>query len=612
MPAPSFTDIDGKKKYKITMPDDFVNDKSTLNYIKEITTPGVTSEIVDGVTYFYIDADNRPDKVSYKYATGNIMYPCLEVDLTPLYRERSPMELFTLSETHRSKFLPNKALNTYKNTITLNNIDDLRNGATYTVMRTPLLGGRYFEQSTSQEVATVKLSLVKELGIGSHYEYSVTYPDGSLTNDVRNADRFDRVFARQSGRVDDGVVVVDYFTADTGVGSVYKGRMAYGGDQAGPYKYSIAGNPGVMPVTVPVYVDDTEAYLVSDQEKWSRNIDDYGYDLSDLIESDKEWNPNENSPFNTPQGVALGLLSWEKNYDKDEVKSYTAYVNNKAIQNNKKDNSRHDCYVDLESLNDDLFIPINGIVYRCAYSVNVQETQNGEIVENTYGTNTVKVGTLSLSTTASNFTKTDFAFHNNSSRYYSCLLKTEVKQSVPDFYEVIGIRVWRNCESADEENEELKVRSQHHLFYENFDSWENLTFMSDIGDQYSDPSIALGPQTTNGVFGSNAKDGCPEVQYRVRVYYKIANKGFVPHSTHIAPKAPKYPAKCHVAEDVITVKFPEEGIHTGIDGVDCDKQVKSVSYYNNMGQMSDKPFNGINIIVTTYTDGTHSSTKMIK
>ena len=43
-----------------------------------------------------------------------------------------------------------------------------------------------------------------------------------------------------------------------------------------------------------------------------------------------------------------------------------------------------------------------------------------------------------------------------------------------------------------------------------------------------------------------------------------------------------------------------------------DKQVKSVRYYNLAGIESAEPFKGVNLKVTTYTDGTRSSEKIIK
>jgi len=43
-----------------------------------------------------------------------------------------------------------------------------------------------------------------------------------------------------------------------------------------------------------------------------------------------------------------------------------------------------------------------------------------------------------------------------------------------------------------------------------------------------------------------------------------------------------------------------------------DHQVKSVTYFDIMGRQSDKPFEGINIVVTRYTDGSTSTMKVIR
>ena len=52
---------------------------------------------------------------------------------------------------------------------------------------------------------------------------------------------------------------------------------------------------------------------------------------------------------------------------------------------------------------------------------------------------------------------------------------------------------------------------------------------------------------------------------------------------------------------------------TGIEGVIVEngKTVESRQYVNVAGQVSDRPFSGMNIIVTRYTDGTTSSVKAI-
>jgi hypothetical protein len=41
-------------------------------------------------------------------------------------------------------------------------------------------------------------------------------------------------------------------------------------------------------------------------------------------------------------------------------------------------------------------------------------------------------------------------------------------------------------------------------------------------------------------------------------------------------------------------------------------QVAGVKYVNMAGMTSDKPFDGVNVVVTTFNDGTTSTAKVIK
>ena len=51
---------------------------------------------------------------------------------------------------------------------------------------------------------------------------------------------------------------------------------------------------------------------------------------------------------------------------------------------------------------------------------------------------------------------------------------------------------------------------------------------------------------------------------------------------------------------------------TAINTVNVDKDVVSHTYYNIAGVESNKPFKGINIVVTHYSDGSHTATKVIR
>ena len=51
---------------------------------------------------------------------------------------------------------------------------------------------------------------------------------------------------------------------------------------------------------------------------------------------------------------------------------------------------------------------------------------------------------------------------------------------------------------------------------------------------------------------------------------------------------------------------------TAVEDINADKAVANVAYYNLAGQQSAEPVDGVNIVVTTYTDGTRSTAKVIK
>ena len=64
----------------------------------------------------------------------------------------------------------------------------------------------------------------------------------------------------------------------------------------------------------------------------------------------------------------------------------------------------------------------------------------------------------------------------------------------------------------------------------------------------------------------------------------------------------------YLAENTI-LKLNE---NTAVEQLNSDKEVAKTTYINASGQQSDKAFDGLNIVVTTYTDGTTSTTKVMK
>lgn len=60
------------------------------------------------------------------------------------------------------------------------------------------------------------------------------------------------------------------------------------------------------------------------------------------------------------------------------------------------------------------------------------------------------------------------------------------------------------------------------------------------------------------------------------------------------------------------VTSEENGVITAIGGVQSGKTITRVVYYNLMGVASDVPYPGINIVETRYSDGTRTTTKVIR
>jgi len=71
----------------------------------------------------------------------------------------------------------------------------------------------------------------------------------------------------------------------------------------------------------------------------------------------------------------------------------------------------------------------------------------------------------------------------------------------------------------------------------------------------------------------------------------------------------------YIAEgETDNIRLEGSSIITGISGVkaDLNREVVSVTYVNPLGQQSSRPFSGVNMVVTRYSDGSMSTTKVVK
>lgn len=110
-----------------------------------------------------------------------------------------------------------------------------------------------------------------------------------------------------------------------------------------------------------------------------------------------------------------------------------------------------------------------------------------------------------------------------------------------------------------------------------------------------------------------AADGSSEIQDSKLTF---ADNFIAPEATHNVTYIIRYYAQdnaanaYYVAENELVVNY-DNVTPTQIDGVSATKEVSSVKYINTQGMQSDKAFRGINIVVTTYTDGTTATEKKV-
>lgn len=97
------------------------------------------------------------------------------------------------------------------------------------------------------------------------------------------------------------------------------------------------------------------------------------------------------------------------------------------------------------------------------------------------------------------------------------------------------------------------------------------------------------------------------VTYIARLYATSLDKDDVPATLLASANGKDY----FIAQDIITVTF-NGGTPTGIDAIDSDNMVESVTYYNAMGHPSSSPHAGINIVETRYSNGTRKIEKIVK
>ena len=180
--------------------------------------------------------------------------------------------------------------------------------------------------------------------------------------------------------------------------------------------------------------------------------------------------------------------------------------------------------------------------------------------------------------------------------YYNVVVRA--KANVPEGYSLYKYRAWRLCDDVKEKLKEYEYRESTDFLFEHIDDVDSNTEWAVLGDDFVDTNVMT------GTFGAKVPSSGPlNVDIIVRLYYKKNTTTNASH--HIMAEGGDY----YIAQKTFNVKI--NNTPTGIIGVAYSSNPVNVVYYNMLGVASDTPYPGVNIIVTTYEDGSKTTVKKI-
>ena len=148
-------------------------------------------------------------------------------------------------------------------------------------------------------------------------------------------------------------------------------------------------------------------------------------------------------------------------------------------------------------------------------------------------------------------------------------------------------RVWRICDNVRNHTFDPNT---HYAINDVVAEGEDCKIIAE--DFTSNNVIQLGD--TNDALAFDAVDGS-DISFYVRFYYVKANRGTNEN-------------KYYVVDATLTWT----DIFTGVEEISGNGEVVAKTYVNAQGIKSDKPFSGVNIVITRYSDGSAKTTKVVR
>ena len=272
----------------------------------------------------------------------------------------------------------------------------------------------------------------------------------------------------------------------------------------------------------------------------------------------------------------------------------------------------------------------------------VVETFSPEGHYNTYGaplqhsatgTIGVQVQNISRNGESGMIEQSTYTWTENGQRYAYYNVYLDVNSiEIPEGYDLYKVRAWRKIDPSLLA-EELPAYQERMGNGDGECLFEEITSGTDAACKKTGiTSYALGSvekedvspvsgkpfKVWGGTFGAKILSQGDEMpmEFTVRAYF-TRNANLTSGSSN-APRRAEGDATVTDANGYYitesTVKFTATGsdIITAVTDKSINREVKDVIYYNMTGAVSVRPFDGVNVVVTRYTDGTTSTHKMIK
>lgn len=571
------------------------------------------SEIVDqhtsGYSLDYV-VKGKPVKATYNPVQSNIATVAI-----PGYDPLERLKL-AIDGDYLSTYDHEAEVNNYTNTIEMNN------GVGTSVKREHLTSSpefqvlRYGSDGSVLPIATLAISGVTTTSTKCNYELSYQ------NQRVAKSNKKGTFSFNSDGELQfNDFKMVDEFSADVSANehpSKYRYQVKFNSatpvkDAEGNEKTEIYSNI----IDVPVYKTSTR--LLDSFTKDTVDLDVYRPDDSRAVIDEKDANPmgigfnvvdnpnifryytaRDNEEYGHAQRTSDGSYMISATRQGSATKSHIETVNFMSGENSKHVSVRD--------------YAVNGDDYTCSCTISYSSVieafrpNSTSTDHNTYGSmkqqaNVVDVQAKCIDRVKSNDIFTDA--NGNEGRYYMSQL--EISPLIPDGYKLYKLRVWRK--TADGVAMEVKDVYKDRLDQVSkpceitFDEQGNITSFNYVVTQGYEPRWEGNTIIFSDFFGAVNND--LNVEYYVRAYYKYPST-MVPGASKRAQAVNYY-----VVDQATLAVHYDNQVVTGIDGVMNSQEVKSVTYVNAVGMTSDQPFDGLNVVVTTYTDGSVVKTKRI-